>query len=81
MDVPERQQSRNSGQRWQWFRGLHMRPRELQSRSRSSLLELDQRDMLYQVKDVLPHLSDEVILAELSSTLDADEAVNNLLSR
>ena len=39
------------------------------------------RDLLHRVKDVLPHLSDEIILAELERTLDADQAVDNLLSR
>lgn len=76
----EQQQSSNSRQRWQWFRGLHIRPRDQQIRGRAGDSAADERALLHRVKDVLPHLSDAVILAELSNTLDADEAVENLLS-
>lgn len=40
-----------------------------------------QREVLCNVKAVVPYLSDEVILAELECTLDANQAVENLLSR
>ena len=40
-----------------------------------------QREVLHNVKAVVPHLSDEVILAELECTLDANQAVENLLSQ
>lgn len=40
-----------------------------------------QREVLRNVKAVVPYLSDEMILAELDCTLDANQAVENLLSR
>lgn len=40
-----------------------------------------QREVLRNVKAVVPYLSDDVILAELDCTLDVNQAVENLLSR
>ncbi len=40
-----------------------------------------QREVLRNVKAVVPYLSDEVILAELDCTLDVNQAVETLLSR
>ena len=42
---------------------------------------LSQTEILLNVKAVVPQLSDEVILRELERTLDANMAVENLLSR
>ena len=67
--------------RWQRLLGSK-RPRKYWTpRSKPSVTDAAHRDLLHRVKDVLPHLSDEVIVAELERTLDADQAVDNLLSR
>ena len=80
---------RSSRSRWQWSRhvwgsqagsrpaaGDTRRPGRQQHRDSAS-----QREVLCNVKAVVPYLSDEVILAELECTLDANQAVENLLSR
>ena len=80
---------RSSRSRWQWSRhvwgsqagsrpaaGETARPGRQQHRDSAS-----QREVLCNVKAVVPYLSDEVILAELECTLDANQAVENLLSR
>ena len=53
-----------------------LRNERQQKRSRAS-----QKEVLRNVKAVVPYLSDEVILAELDCTLDVNQAVENLLSR
>lgn len=81
--VPRQQSSRTSRWRWQWFRGLRapqIGSRQHDSGSRQLRPSFDQRELLHRVRDVLPHLSDEAILAELGNTDSVDEAVDNLLT-
>ncbi|DBA88735.1 TPA: hypothetical protein ACH3X1_004158 [Trebouxia sp. C0004] len=78
-----------STSRWQWGKRLwgsqpkrssgaeaSQRNERQKKRSRAS-----QKEVLRNVKAVVPYLSDDVILAELDCTLDANQAVENLLSR
>lgn len=39
-----------------------------------------EKELLQNVKAVVPHLTEEVILSELERTSDANQAVENLLS-
>lgn len=39
-----------------------------------------ERELLQNVKAVVPHLTEEVILSELERTSDANQAVENLLT-
>lgn len=67
--------------RWRWLRRF---PRRHHSNSNSPHCysnREDQREMVRNVKAVLPYLSDEVILAELECVTDANQAVENLLCR
>lgn len=80
---------RNSNSRWQrlrsWWGSQHTRDpaanRHSRGRQRPRQDSTGQREVLRNVKVVVPHLSDEVILLELERTLDANQAVENLLSR
>ena len=75
----------HSSSRWQWLRsgwGTQQRRRSAISRNRTDLRQhsTGQRELLQNVKAVVPHLTDEVILSELERTMDANQAVENLLS-
>ena len=80
---------RNSSSRWQRLRSRwgsqHTRDSaaDRPGRGRQSPRpdNTGHREVLRNVKAVVPHLSDEVILVELERTLDANQAVENLLSR
>lgn len=76
---------RHSNSRWQWLRsgwGSQQRRASAASRSRKDQRQhtVDQRELLRNIKAVVPQLSDDVILAELARTVDANQAVENLLS-
>ena len=80
---------RNSSSRWQWLRsGWGPQQRRTSPANRSSRIRQQHRqdrvselEVLHNIKAVVPHLSDEVILAELGCAMDANQAVENLLSR
>ncbi len=94
-DMPSRQDSmglsrrRGPPSRWQWTRQIWgSRPSSSSAAEGSAgnnkqqrTDSANQREVLSNVKAVVPYLSDEVILAELERTLDANQAVENLLSR
>lgn len=73
---------RGSAHRWHWLRRLSgSEQRVSHSSQRRQQDSESQREVLRNVKAVVPYLSDEVILAELECTTDANQAVENLLSR
>ena len=82
---PGVQPGRHSGSRWQWLRsgwGSQQRRASAASRSRKDQRRhsVSQRELMENVKAVVPQLSDDIILAELARTVDANQAVENLLS-
>ena len=73
--------------RWQWPKfGWGSQQRGVSAAAASSNQKdarqhsTAQRELLQNVKAVVPHLTEEVILLELERTLDANQAVENLLS-
>ena len=78
---------RHSNSRWQWLRSALGGQQRGMSAAAASRNRKDPRqhstahkELLQNVKAVVPHLTEEVILSELERTLDANQAVENLLS-
>ena len=78
---------RHSNSRWQWLRSALGSQHRGMSAAAASRNQKDPRqhstahkELLQNVKAVVPHLTEEVILSELERTLDANQAVENLLS-